>query len=198
MEIEFKNKLKIKGIDVDCKLILENSASYLISGGNGIGKSSFLQYLKLHKNEYFNCKRTCFVDQFPLRPINDVSLESILRILNDERYENLGLFEDYKGRVSLFSKIPINHLSGGQNQMVKIMISLYLSGDIFVFDEPLQYLDDQNVEGFIETIKALKKMNKTILIVEHRSDLLTDVIDKRLTMKQSGSGVITIRENNGI
>jgi energy-coupling factor transporter ATP-binding protein EcfA2 len=198
MEIEFNNKLKIKNKNVDCSIVLDEAKCYLISGHNGIGKSSFLQYLKLHQNNYLNGKRVCFVDQFPLRPINGISFKNMLVILKNERFEKLDVFDALKEEIASFSTMPVNQLSGGQNQMVKIMISLYLSGDIFVYDEPLQYLDSKNVEIFIEVIKVLTLLGKTILIVEHRSDLLKDVVNKRLHMGEINLKTISIREQNGI
>ena len=177
MKIEFKNKLKINNRDVNCSLDLRNGCLTHLRGPNGSGKSSFIQFLKLHQSEFFNNINIRFVDQFPLQPLNDINYYDCKKSLGSFRQEELNFYSHLEVEFSSFLNEPINSLSGGQKQIAKILLGLYLSGDIFVFDEPLQYLDDETVTTFLDLLKELKKLNKAILIIEHRKELIQDIVD---------------------
>ena len=67
---------------------------------------------------------------------------------------------------------------------MKILIGLYLGGDIFIFDEPLQYLDQKNMSQIVLLLKRLKQQNKTLLIVEHQSNSLEELIDHKIVVSR--------------
>jgi len=67
-------------------------------------------------------------------------------------------------------------LSGGQKQRVAIASLLSINPDILIFDEATSMLDPVGRATFIETLKSLKKLNKTIIMISHNMDeiLLSD------------------------
>ncbi|MDR0886028.1 MAG: energy-coupling factor ABC transporter ATP-binding protein [Clostridiales Family XIII bacterium] len=74
------------------------------------------------------------------------------------------------------------HLSGGEKQRLAIGGVLAMQPDILVFDEPVSNLDAAGKSAFVEQVKILKALGKTIVIVEHDFDRL-DFADRWVLMK---------------
>lgn len=68
-------------------------------------------------------------------------------------------------------------LSGGQQQRVALASIIVLKPDILVIDEPTSQLDPEGTESVFEIIDALKKEKKTIVLVEHKIDLIAEYAD---------------------
>lgn len=74
-------------------------------------------------------------------------------------------------------------LSDGQKQRVAIAGVLSMKPNILILDEPTSLLDPYTALELVHTLKYLKKeFNMTILIVEHRLDLLVDITDRFLIL----------------
>jgi len=69
--------------------------------------------------------------------------------------------------ISHKKALKASHLSGGEKQRTAIARALVANPDIILCDEPTANLDRENSLGFIETIKELHTMNKTIVIATH-------------------------------
>ena len=54
--------------------------------------------------------------------------------------------------------------------------------DIFVIDEPTSQLDPDGTEEIFEIIHMLKEQGKTIILVEHKVDLLAEYADEIIVM----------------
>lgn len=65
-------------------------------------------------------------------------------------------------------------LSGGQQQRVALASVLALEPDIFVIDEPTSQLDPKETERVFDIIAKLKEMGKTIILVEHKIELIAE------------------------
>ena len=61
----------------------------------------------------------------------------------------------------------VSNLSGGEKQRVAIARALVNNPDIILCDEPTANLDKDNSLKFIEAIRKLKTLNKTIIIATH-------------------------------
>ncbi|MEA3354144.1 MAG: ABC transporter ATP-binding protein [Campylobacterota bacterium] len=61
----------------------------------------------------------------------------------------------------------VSTLSGGEKQRTAIARALVNDADIILCDEPTANLDHQNSLYFLETVKKLKKLDKTIIIATH-------------------------------
>ncbi|MHA1628481.1 MAG: ATP-binding cassette domain-containing protein, partial [Candidatus Baldrarchaeia archaeon] len=89
--------------------------------------------------------------------------------------------------------LKINHLrykapyelSGGEQQRVAIASVLTLKPKIVVLDEPTSNLDPKGAEQVLKTIKVLnEKLNVTIILIEHRLDLILPYTTRVILMDQ--------------
>ncbi len=73
-------------------------------------------------------------------------------------------------------------LSGGQKQRVALASMIALDPDIVILDEPTSQLDPKSTEEVFEIVRMLKKQGKTIILVEHKIDLVAEYCDQILLM----------------
>lgn len=83
---------------------------------------------------------------------------------------------------SLLQNNP-NALSGGQRQRVAFASIVAMDTDTFVIDEPTSQLDPEGTAGIFEIIHTLKEQGKTIILVEHKVDLMAEYADEVLVMQ---------------
>lgn len=106
--------------------------------------------------------------------------------------ENLGVpREEIRQRVTdvikllkiedLQDKNP-NELSGGQSQRVAIASVIVMNPKVLIFDEPTSQLDPLGTEEIFDILKLLKSQNKTIILVEHKIDLIAEYADRVVVM----------------
>lgn len=74
-------------------------------------------------------------------------------------------------------------LSGGQQQRVAFAPVLVLEPDMFVIDEPTSQLDPRETERVFDIILKMKEMGKTIVLVEHKMELVAQYSDEVLVLE---------------
>lgn len=74
-------------------------------------------------------------------------------------------------------------LSGGQQQRVAFASILAMDPDVFIMDEPTSQLDPQGTEEVFNIIIGLKRIKKTIILVEHKMDLIAQFSNKILLLE---------------
>ena len=74
-------------------------------------------------------------------------------------------------------------LSGGQRQRVVIAAVLVTDPPIVVLDEPTSQLDPQSTEDVFNIIALLKRQGKTVILVEHKIDLVARYSDLVILME---------------
>lgn len=79
----------------------------------------------------------------------------------------------------------VSTLSGGEKQRCAIVRAIINDPNILFFDEPTANLDQKNSQKFLQIVKKLKSMDKTIIISTHDTifDKL-DCIDKTITLSK--------------
>lgn len=82
----------------------------------------------------------------------------------------------------LLEKNPLE-LSGGQCQRVAFASIIAMDSQLMVIDEPTSQLDPEGTKDVFEIIKLLKKAKKTVILVEHKIDLIAEYCDEVLVMK---------------
>ena len=85
------------------------------------------------------------------------------------------------------SKIP-SELSGGEKQRGAIARALVANPNLILCDEPTANLDRANSLGFIQTLKELHKMGKTIIVATH--DSLFEELDFEHKVVEISQGTI--------
>ena len=85
------------------------------------------------------------------KDICDTKIDAVLKLIN---------ISHKKGQV-------VSNLSGGEKQRVAIARALVNEPDIILCDEPTAALDYDNSLIFIDIVKQLKKLGKTVIIATH-------------------------------
>jgi len=109
--------------------------------------------------------------------------------------ENLGVpREEIRKRVDWALKITGTYdlrnrapyeLSGGQQQRVAIASVLAMNPEVIVLDEPTSFLDPLGAEQIFEVINRLNKdFGMTIVLVEHRLDLISKYASRAVIMQE--------------
>ena len=108
--------------------------------------------------------------------------------------ENLGVpVDEIRERVEEMLKlVKIEHLrdkspfelSGGQRQRVALASIIVMDPEILVIDEPTSQLDPIGTEQVFEIIRLMKDRGKTIILVEHKMDLIAEYADDLLVMHE--------------
>lgn len=192
---------------------IERGKFYGVIGENGSGKTTFCALLRgfipdFYKGELkgevlVEGKKTTdyggelsakigYVFQNPFTQISGVKET----VFEEVAYglENFGVpVEEIERRVvevmqmtdieALAEKNPFD-LSGGQMQRVALASVIVLEPDILIIDEPTSQLDPEGTESVFAIIKALKEKHKTIILVEHKIDLIAEYADEVLVFKE--------------
>ena len=184
----YKNNLIL---DISEFCFIKNK-SYLIVGTNGSGKSTLIkcimginqptlgEIIVKTKNiayipEKYYYPEFCTINQF---------LKSILGLYNLEH--NVYLIDYYCVRLNIDKNKIISKLSKGMQQKVLIIQALIHNADLFIFDEPLNGLDNQSQKIFFEIINEIKKNNKTLIITTHYPSLYKNSYDFYVTINNKG------------
>ncbi len=90
---------------------------------------------------------------------------------------------DQVGLKGFYDRYPVQ-LSGGQQQRVAIARAMAMKPEILLFDEPTSALDPELVDEVLETIKALAREGRTMVVVTHELAFARDVCDRVAFMEQ--------------
>ncbi|MDR7435025.1 MAG: ABC transporter ATP-binding protein [Armatimonadota bacterium] len=173
-------------------LRIEQGKSYCIIGPNGAGKSTLLRTICgllrprsgriIFKGEVLNNLRPdqilrkgiCFVPQdrslFPEMSVKENLLMAGYTLTNKQDLEQriqtvFEIFPVLKERQSQLAQT----LSGGEQQMLAMARALILKPDVIMLDEPSLGLAPLVAIQVFESIKKLKELGMTILLVEQNA-----------------------------
>ena len=108
----------------------------------------------------------------PRKEANE-KVEQVIELLNLQKIRNQNPYD----------------LSGGQKQMVALASVIVLDPELIILDEPTSQLDPSSTLAVYNIVKNLKKQGKTIIIVDHKVDLLAQVCDE-IAVIQDGQLVV--------
>lgn len=78
-------------------------------------------------------------------------------------------------------------LSGGQQQRMALASSLVLEPDILIIDEPTSQLDPEGTESVFKIIEQLKRERRTVILVEHKIDMIAEYADNIVVLKDGSA-----------
>jgi energy-coupling factor transport system ATP-binding protein len=111
-----------------------------------------------------------------------IGLEN-LGVPRDAMIERVKDVVEQLGLQALIRKNP-NELSGGQRQKVAFASIIAMDTDFIVIDEPTSQLDPEASEEVFEVIGQLKRLGKSVVLVEHKIDLMAQYADRIVVMKE--------------
>lgn len=174
----------------------------LLLGPSGCGKSTLLQVLSgiiPHSLELpMNAKEVHLPDswgfvfqdpdtQFCMTYV-DEELAFVLENLQVPREEMAQLIDNALSCVDLRladTHTPINELSLGMKQRLALASVLLLEPSVLFLDEPSALLDPEGTEQIWSSIKQATT-DKTVIIVEHKIDLIADWVDRVVLFNDIG------------
>ncbi|MGM8212246.1 energy-coupling factor ABC transporter ATP-binding protein [Virgibacillus sp. W0430] len=203
----------------DISIDFEAGKFYAVIGANGAGKTSLCNVIRGFIPHFYHgdlrgdilieerdirdwelgelSTKIGYVFQNPFTQISgvkDTVFEEIAFGL-----ENLGVeVSEIRSRVShVIQLLQIDHLqhknpfelSGGQKQRVALASIIVMEPEILVIDEPTSQLDPQSTEAIFSIIELMKEKGKTIILVEHKIELIAEYADHIIVMKD-GEAVI--------
>lgn len=150
---------------------------YILVGENGCGKStlikSILGLVKIDSGKIIvNTTNVAYIPENISFPefitvhdflINIGLIRGIPKSVLEERI--LRLLSEWK--IESAKNKPMSYLSKGMHQKVLIIQALLRNSDLYLFDEPLNGLDNYMKNKVIETIAELKEQKKTVLVITH-------------------------------
>lgn len=169
LELKVENVTKKYSNDYIFKnlnLLITNSNINLVVGYNGRGKSTLLKIIlnlitfkgKIDKN--FNKISYC-PDKIRLPEL--IRVKEFLDLINLKKDKAYSLTEKFN--VDLTKRV--GQLSKGMRQKIMLIQCLSKDADAYLFDEPLNGLDEHSIKIFKEEISNLFLENKIIIIVTH-------------------------------
>ncbi|MCH9620786.1 MAG: Manganese transport system ATP-binding protein MntB [Chlamydiia bacterium] len=180
---------------IDVSVELQKGKLTAIVGPNGAGKSTFVKAIlnltkktsgkvlffgksfdqMKHKIAYV-CQTKCIDWDFP------ITVKEVVLMGCYARSNLLGMYKkrDLKKCDKLLEKFGllekknalISELSGGQRQRLFIARAYMQEAEIYIFDEPMAFVDYTTSEMIIEGLKGLRDKGKTVICVHHN---LTEV-----------------------
>ena len=148
------------------ELRLEKGDFITLVGENGVGKSTLAR--RFFQQSSFQIS---YIQQGPMDLFYDRSLRRIREIFLSSRRgeisENkfLQMWEQFH-----FSKKETrlqSELSGGEGQALKLCLGLSIERDIYLLDEPSQFLDQSLREKLQDTLSSFLAEGKTVIMIEH-------------------------------
>lgn len=67
---------------------------------------------------------------------------------------------------------PLNTLSGGEGQRLKLTQKLTQKGNMYLFDEPTRGLHQKDTQKIINVLRLLVKLKNTVVVIEHNLDII--------------------------
>ncbi len=195
------NQLFFQNISFTC----HKHRIYFVQGQNGTGKSTLLRLLcgnikptevitgtgKLFETSFDFTSRTTpdFLTQtVRLVPQNvnfllatNLTVKQNITLANLTSYPNLKKLPQQINHEQTFKKFginkhaPVNQLSGGQRQILAIMMALQKPTRVLLLDEPTAALDKKNTLLVMDFIAQIaKQLPLTVIIVNHNQEIINN------------------------
>lgn len=194
-------------------LDIEKGCVYALIGTNGSGKTTLCNVIRGFIPHFYNgdlrgkvlvegkdirewalgdlAQKVGFVFENPFTQISgvkDTVFEEVAFGLENLGVEVCEIKQKVKHTLQLLGIEELQdhkpqELSGGQKQRVAIASILAMEPDILVIDEPTSQLDPLGTEAVFKIIELMKKRGMTIILVEHKMELIAEYADHVFLMQ---------------
>ena len=157
---------------------------YLLTSENGKGKTTLVKIIlglvypsngKIHIEGSVS-----YVTDHISFPKEEV-IFNFLKVLTKEKTEKINqMLNRYE--IEKYKNYKFKTLSKGTLHKVLIISGLILDRDIYIFDEPLNGLDNLTRKSFLEDVLELKRQNKIVIIITHLKSMFIadDIVEVEL------------------
>lgn len=166
-------------------LKIDDNKFYIIYGKNGCGKSTtiklILKIFKLKKTDsgeiYNDFKSIIYFPEKFILP----SLMNSYKFLYTyfDGIKSHDLINQYLKKYGVANKL-ICRLSKGMGQKLVLIKTLLEDAECYIFDEPLNGLDDESKGIFLFDLENLKKKKKTIIVITHEKEFFSKLSDEEI------------------
>lgn len=185
----------------DLSFELEPGCIHALHGKNGTGKTILMQLLAGKilpiSGKVMGSGSAAFVNQrFDQMLADQFTFEENLKFASLTRRPSL--FSGLKPPLNdlnlaqqfqINPKIPVKYLSGGQRQILALLMVLQKKVNTLLLDEPTATLDAQNAKMVFDFLKTLAKEGMTLFVVCHDRELMEEYTSgKRFLLTQDLSG----------
>lgn len=156
----------------------------LITGNTGSGKSTLLKILQAAN------PGSAYVDQFPRDAfVASTVFDELAFALEQQRVDRAELVSRVEDMAAQFSLTPFlksepSDLSSGFQQRLAIAAGLISGTKLLLLDEPFSALDRESSEELQKILPELSKRGTTVVVVEHRTDLVRELSNSYMTMTE--------------
>ena len=208
---KYKNKTILENINFE----INKGEVVSIIGKSGCGKSTLLKCInRLESIDdgviYFENKDISSLDLLKLRQkigivFQEYNLFEHLTVLQNLtigliKIKNISEEVAKKQAMVMLKKIKLtdksdnypDELSGGQKQRVAIARTLLMKPKLILLDEPTSALDKEMKQEVINLIIKMAKDDMTLLIVSHEEELVKEISDKIIYIK---NGRLKVKDN---
>ncbi len=177
LSYKIDDKLILDGLNLD----ISKNGLYLLKGRNGCGKTTL-----------FNLISSLYVPDGGAINVEGkvVNLTQENELFHLTLLENLFVNEPHLAK-NLIEKFDVSHLdnrsvlnednmSGGEQRKVCIIRALLQNADIYLLDEPTEYLDKNARNEFVEHLVSIKN-DKIIIVISHDT-IFDEVCDRVINL----------------
>ncbi len=225
-DVSFKYDGAKENVLENINLTVEYGETVLLSGVSGEGKSTLLSIINgvipfVNSGEFSGSVEIGGKDVTKLKiserskligtVLQNADEQIIYDLVNEETAfgcENLNIAsEEIDRRIERFTTLmqieknaKTKTLSGGQKQRLITASTLAMEQKIIILDEPLANLDTHTAHILLKALRNLANSGYSVLIVEHRLDVVKNYIDKvmRIENKQLFTSTDINDLNSGI
>ena len=190
---------------IDVNVTIEKNKMTAIIGPNGAGKSTFLHamfgfvaktsgsisffgesFSSFKKNIAFVAQLKDVDWNFPITVYETVMMGAYGRKKLFSGYNN----KDKEKGLQLLNKFGllekrdslIHDLSGGERQRLFIARAYMQEAMVYVFDEPMAFVDTVTKEMILHSMKELKNEGKTVICIHHDLDVVKKTFDNAILL----------------
>lgn len=181
-------KVNGKSLFFDFNLTLPNHGIVTLEGKNGAGKSSLLKFIQ-NQNNFLYFGKTILVNNLKISYLpQDFSkyTGTLLSFAKKNKVSYTDLLNNLKkmGFPRNDFSIKIEEMSMGQKKRVALAKSLAEEANLYLWDEPANYLDIFNQN---QLIKLLKDIEPAMLLIEHDQYFINQVSKQKIELKTNNN-----------